>query len=100
MHSIILSFKRVVGAGCWEMRTQSIKIKVPILRGIVGLSARSCQKLGPDTKALSPEEANDLRKQVSAPTRTLFVCAHKAGPLPRNTHEQAEVTPAFDCWWQ
>ncbi|GAQ77875.1 pterin-4-alpha-carbinolamine dehydratase [Klebsormidium nitens] len=40
------------------------KIKVPILRGIVGLSARSCQKLGPDTKALSPEEANDLRKQI------------------------------------
>lgn len=52
---------RVLGNADTEHR-----IKVPILRGIVGLSARSCKKLGPDTKALSPEEANDLRKQVSA----------------------------------
>jgi hypothetical protein len=49
------------------------RIKVPILRGIVGLSARTCQKLGPDTKALSAEEANDLRKQVTISNSPGFV---------------------------
>jgi hypothetical protein len=57
----IVFSSRVLGNADTEHR-----IKVPILRGIVGLSARTCQKLGPDTKALSAEEANDLRKQVSS----------------------------------